>query len=178
MIDLESVIEGCRKNNKKAQKELFDAYASILLGVCMRYSRDKAEAEDIFQEGFLKILLNIQEFSGSGQFVNWMRKVMVNTAITHYNRNKKYYNHSELNDVKDNIKNEISADSDYAAEELNKLIQTMPAGYRMVFNLFAIEGYKHKEIAEIMGIDEDTSKTQFLRAKNWLQKELKKLDNI
>jgi RNA polymerase sigma factor (sigma-70 family) len=179
MFQLESVIEDCIKNKRKAQIELYNYYAPSLLAVCMRYVADKSEAEDILQESFLKILNNIKEYTGKGHFENWMRKIVVNTAITHFHKEKKHYYHEEIETVKDyEIQFQLSPEKEFEANELNELLKKMPEGYRIVFNMFAVEGYKHKEIAEKLNIDENTSKTQFLRAKSWIIKEMKKLNWI
>jgi RNA polymerase sigma factor (sigma-70 family) len=179
MFHLENVIEGCTKNKRKAQIELYNHYAPSLLAVCMRYVADKSEAEDILQESFLKILNNIKEYAGKGHFENWMRRIVVNTAITHFHKEKKHYYHEEIDTVKDyELQFQLSPEKEFEANELNELLMKMPDGYRIVFNMFAIEGFKHKEIAEKLNIDENTSKTQYLRAKNWIIKEMKKLNWI
>jgi RNA polymerase sigma factor (sigma-70 family) len=179
MFQLEKVIEDCIKNKRKAQIDLYNHYASSLLSVCSRYVADKSEAEDILQESFLKILNNIKEYTGKGHFENWMRKIVVNTAITHFHKEKKHYYHDEIESVKDyELQDQLTPEKELEADELNELLKTMPEGYKMVFNMYAIEGYKHKEIAEKLNIDENTSKTQYLRAKNWIIKEMKKLNWI
>ena len=179
MFQLENVIEDCIKNKRKAQIELYNHYSASLLAVCMRYVADKSEAEDILQESFLKILNNIKEYTGKGHFENWMKKIVVNTAITHFHKEKKHYYHEEIENVKDyEVQFHLSPEKEFEANELNELLKKMPEGYRVVFNMFAIEGYKHKEIAEKLNIDENTSKTQYLRAKNWIIREMKKLNWI
>ena len=179
MFNLEKVIEGCIHNKRKAQVELYDQYAPMLLAVCVRYVADRSEAEDILQESFFKILKSIKEYTGKGHFENWMRRIVVNTAITHFHREKKHYYHDEIETVNEyELQFNISPDKEFEEQELFGLLARMPEGYRMIFNLYAIEGYKHKEIAEQLHIDESTSKTQYLRAKNWLIKEMKKLNWI
>jgi RNA polymerase sigma factor (sigma-70 family) len=179
MFNLEEVIEGCIHNKRKAQVELYDQYAPMLLAVCVRYVADRSEAEDILQESFFKILKSIKEYTGKGHFENWMRKIVVNTAITHFHREKKHYYHDEIETVNEyELQFNISPDKEFEEQELFGLLARMPEGYRMIFNLYAIEGYKHKEIAEQLHIDESTSKTQYLRAKNWIIKEMKKLNWI
>ncbi|MBN2486102.1 MAG: sigma-70 family RNA polymerase sigma factor [Bacteroidales bacterium] len=159
--------------------QLYRHYAPRLLAICARYVADKSEAEDILQDSFLKIFNNIKEFSGKGHFENWMRKIVVNTAITHFHREKKHYYHNEIEDVPETESiSDIAPDSIIESEELYRLLKSMPEGYRIIFNLYAIEGYKHKEIAEQLNIEESTSKTQYLRAKNWIIKEMKKLNWI
>lgn len=177
MFNLEEVIEGCIRNKRKAQIRLYNQYAPGLLAVCMRYVADKSEAEDILQEAFFKILKNIREYKGKGHFENWMRKIVVNTAITYFHREKKHYYHEDIEDVNDaELQFNMSPDKEFEVMELQQLFTRMPDGYRVIFNLYAIEGYKHKEIAEKLGIEESTSKSQYLRAKNWLIKEMKKLN--
>lgn len=142
----------------------------------MRYAADKAEAEDILQESFLKIYFNIRDFSGTGSFMGWLRKVAVNTAITHYHRNLKYRFHVEIEEFVSAETGVSSFEEDfYTSEELFMVLNDLPAGYRMVFNMYAIDGYKHKEIAEILGIDTNTSKSQYSRAKSAIREKLDKL---
>lgn len=178
MSDLQ-IIEGCVKHDRKAQQVLYDKYSRFLLGVCLRYATDKAEAEDILQDSFLKIFFNIKDFSGTGSFIGWLRKVAVNTAITHYHKNLKYRHHIEIEEyvsVETGVK---SFEEDFfTSDELYKVLNELPTGYRMVFNLYAVEGYKHKEIAEIMGIDTNTSKSQYSRAKAVIRGKLEKLGKL
>ncbi len=170
------ILEGCIKGESSAQRKLFDSYSRLLLGVCNRYATNIEEAEDIMQEGFVKIFLNIKEFKGDGSIVAWMRRIMINTAITHYHKMKKHRYHDDLDEVKETkFDDYLWDDAEFTREELFNVIQRMPEGYRMVFNLYAVEGYKHREIAEIMGIDENTSKSQYSRARRWLQERLMKI---
>lgn len=170
------ILAGCIKGESSAQRKLFDSYSHLLLGVCMRYAANIEEAEDVMQEGFVKIFLNIKEFKGEGSIVAWMRRIMINTAITHYHKMKKHRYHDDLDEVKETTFDDYQwEESEFTREELYKVIQRMPEGYRMVFNLYAVEGYKHREIAEIMGIDENTSKSQYSRARKWLQERLLKI---
>ena len=148
----------------------------MLLGVCNRYAQSIEEAEDVMQEGFVKIFLNINEFKGDGSLVAWMRRIMINTAITYYHRMRKHRYHDDLDDVRESKMSDNSwSESEFTKEELYNVIHRMPDGYRMVFNLYAVEGYKHREIAEILEIDENTSKSQYSRARRWLQERLLKL---
>ncbi|MFN8211923.1 MAG: sigma-70 family RNA polymerase sigma factor [Bacteroidales bacterium] len=173
--DLE-IIKGCARHDRKAQKMLYDRYSRFLLGVCMRYSTDRSEAEDILQDAFMKIYFSIGDFSGTGSFAGWLRKVAVNTAITHYHRNLKHRHHIEIEEfVSVETGTESFEEELFSADELYKVLNDLPSGYRMVFNLYAVEGYKHKEIAEMLGIDTNTSKSQYSRAKAVLRE---KLDNL
>jgi RNA polymerase sigma-70 factor (ECF subfamily) len=176
MMSDRQLIEGCAKHERKAQQVLYDRYSRFLLGVCMRYAGSKAEAEDILQESFLKIFFNINDFSGTGSFIGWLRKVAVNTAITHYHKNLKYRYHIEIEDYVSVETGVTSFEEDFfTSEELYLVLNELPTGYRMVFNLYAVEGFKHKEIAEMLGIDTNTSKSQYSRAKAVLRD---KLDNL
>jgi RNA polymerase sigma factor (sigma-70 family) len=175
----QQIIEGCAKHDRKAQRVLYDKYSRLLLGVCMRYATDKSEAEDILQDSFLKIFFNIKEYSGTGSFIGWLRKVTVNTAITHYHKNLKFRYHVEIEEYVSAETGVTSFEEDfYTSEELFSVLNELPAGYRMVFNLYAIEGYKHKEIAEILGIDTNTSKSQYSRAKAVLREKLEKIGKL
>ena len=170
------ILAACIKGRQSAQRELFDRYSRLLLGVCNRYAQSIEEAEDIMQEGFVKIFLNIKEFKGDGSLVAWMRRIMINTAITLYHKMRKHRYHEDLDEVSESrIEEKTWYESDFTREELFNVIHQMPNGYRLVFNLYAVEGYKHREIAEILNIDENTSKSQYSRARRWLQERLIKL---
>lgn len=172
----QEIIKRCIKNDRSAQKDLYKKYAAIMMALCMRYTGNRAEAEDVLQEGFLKIFLNMKDYAGTGSFEGWMKRIIINTAITHYHKNLK---HNMLEDIelvqKKHIVDQEYNDLDFSHEELMGVISTLPDGYRMVFNLFAIEGYKHKDIAEMLKIDINTSKSQFSRARKLIQKKLEEL---
>jgi len=171
------LIKKCKKNNRKAQKYLYDTYSPVLFGICIRYSDNTNDAEDILQEGFIKIFSYINNFAGKGSFEGWMKRIMVNTAITFYHKNLKHKYHSDIGDVQEvNFKYSNFYESDFTQEELLNIIKKIPKGYKTVFNMYAIEGYKHKEIAEILGIDVNTSKSQYHRAKKAIQEKLKNYD--
>ena len=179
MMSDQQIIEGCAKHERKAQQLLYDRYSRFLLGVCLRYATDKAEAEDILQDSFLKIFFNIKDYSGTGSFIGWLRKVAVNTAITHYHKNLKYRYHIEIEEYVSVETGITSFEEDFfTSDELYKVLNELPTGYRMVFNLYAVEGYKHKEIAEMLGIDTNTSKSQYSRAKAVLRGKLEKLRTL
>ncbi len=170
------ILKGCIKGRPGAQRELFEKYSPLMLGICARYAGSYDEAEDILQEGFIKIFRNISKFKGDGSLIAWMRRIMINTSITAYHKSLKYRYHNDIDDIRETEINDVEwQDSDFTAEELQKVIQQMPDGYRMVFNLYAVEGYKHREIAEILDIDENTSKSQYSRARKWLQVRLTQL---
>lgn len=179
MLNDREIIQRCARHERQAQQLLYDKYSRLLLGICLRYAGDKAEAEDILQESFLKIFFSIKDFSGTGSFEGWLRKVAVNTSITHYHRNLKHRYHIEIEEYVSIETGTSSFEEDlFTSDELYKVLNELPAGYRMVFNLYAIEGYKHKEIAEILGIDTNTSKSQYSRAKAVLREKLRKLRRL
>jgi len=179
MMSDQQIIEGCANHERKAQQVLYDKYSRFLLGVCLRYAVDKAEAEDILQDSFLKIFASVKDFSGTGSFIGWMRKIAVNTAITHYHKNLKYRYHVDIEEYVSTETGVTSFEEDFfTSEELYKVLNELPTGYRMVFNLYAVEGYKHKEIAEILGVDTNTSKSQYSRAKAAIRDKLEKLGRL
>ena len=179
MISDTQIIEGCARHERRSQQMLYNKYSRFLMGVCLRYAADKAEAEDILQEVFLKIYFNIKEYSGTGSFTGWLRRVAVNTAINHYHRNLRYRHHESIDDYISEETGVASFEEDYfTADELYKTLNGLSAGYRMVFNLYAVEGYKHKEIAEILNIDINTSKSQYSRAKAIIREKLEKLRKL
>jgi RNA polymerase sigma factor (sigma-70 family) len=170
------LIEGCSRNDRKAQKILFERYSSVLLGICCRYTRDRAEAEDVLQEGFMKIFNHISQFNGTGSFEGWMKRIMVNTAITNFRSNQKHFNQMDISEVKESrFEDHAPIETEFSQEDLLGIIHKLPCGYQMVFNLFAIEGFSHKEIGEMLGIDVGTSKSQLSRARAILQSKLKEL---
>lgn len=169
---MEKLIEGCIKGKQKARRELFRRYRSMLLGICLRYSRDKSEAEDVLLEGFMQIYSKIGSFSYEGSFEGWMKKVMVHTAIDYFRKNRKENFHHNIDDYQEIVSDDIDSLNQLSAKEILTLIQAMPQGYRIVFNLFAIEGYSHKEIAEKFKINESTSKSQLRKARMWLMKKI------
>jgi len=176
MVSEKDILIGCIKGNQSSQRELYDRYSRLMLAICNRYAKDLDEAEDILQEGFVKIFLNIKEFKGDGPLLAWMRRIMINTAITHYHKMRKHRYHDDLAEVSESrFEDKGWGETEFTREELFSVIHQMPDGYRHVFSLYALEGYKHREIAEILKIDENTSKSQYSRARRWLQERLIKL---
>ena len=161
-------IKQCISGDRKTQKELYEMYKVSLFIVCQRYFSDRDEAQDVLQDGFIKIFRDLHQFDESkGQLLYWMKKVMVNTCLEKL-RKRKIFLHS----IDDNISN-IVYDSDILSDlnlyDITKWIQKLPLGYRTVFNLYAIEGYSHADIAIQLGITESTSKTQYMKARNMLK---------
>ncbi len=164
--------KGILSGSREAQQELWRLYARKMMSVCLRYCDSRQEGEDVLQDAFIKVYQRIGQWQGSGPLGGWIRTVVVNTALTHIRGEHKWRNSTDLDAAENLDAEEVDAVSQMNAEALMELIEKMPKGYRTVFNLFAIEGYGHKEIGEALGISENTSKTQFLKAKNWLKKHI------
>ena len=172
----DELIKACLQNNQRAQKVLFDTHSPRLMGVCLRYAKDRDEAQDMLQDGFIKIFQKLDAYSGEGAFGGWLHRLMVNTCLDQIRKNSKFAYSIEIEKAEFELNDSEDAISKMRTQELLQLIQQLPEGYRMVFNMFAIEGYGHKEIAEILGIAESTSKSQYRKAKIWLQKAIENLD--
>ncbi|HEY3402759.1 MAG TPA: RNA polymerase sigma factor [Ohtaekwangia sp.] len=173
----DELIKGCIKRDRSAQKRLFDTYSSKMYGICYRYVKDPMEAEDILVTAFTKILDKIEQFKNEGSFEGWIRRIMVNEALTHLRRNRSMYLETDLEQA-DREPDYDTLDNYLEAEDLMNIIQELPSGYRIVFNMYAIDGYSHKEIADHLGISENTSKSQLSRARTYLQKKLAQHDWI
>lgn len=170
----QALIKGCINQKPAAQRELYEQFASSMLAVCYRYARDRDDAEDILQDGFVKVFQKIGNFDDRGSLEGWIRKIMVNTAIDHIRKQKHQQNQVELNE---GITEVIEADvmDNLEMEALFEVIQKLPPGYRLVFNLYAIEGYSHKEIGDELGITESTSRSQYTRARAMLRQQIQEL---
>lgn len=168
----EQLVKGCLKGEAQAQKALFEQYSGKMLSLCKRYSGSTEEAEDIFQEGFIKVYEKLHQFSGTGSLGGWIRMVMVNTALIHIRKNKQQMYDEAIEEARTLDSGDMDALAKMSLDDLEKLIDSMPQGYKTVFNLFAVEGYAHKEIAEMLGISESTSKTQFLKARAFLKRSI------
>jgi RNA polymerase sigma-70 factor (ECF subfamily) len=172
MLSDEELIEGCRKGNRASQEALYERHCRKMLVVCLRYSKTTAEAEDILQEGFVKVFNGIKDFRKESKLETWITRIMVNTALN-VQRRKLYL--SPMVDVEEiNLPDTEISVSGIHFKQLLEMIQTLPQGCQIVFNLFAIEGFSHKEIGERLGISEGTSKSQFARAKSLMQAKLLK----
>ncbi len=177
MSTQQALIQHCLKGDRTAQKQLYNFYATRMLGVCLRYAADKAEAEDMLQEGFLKVFQNLKDLRDYAQLGSWIQKIMVTTALMHLRKQRLVlsYSDDETTEVPEPVEDE-SATSNLTRYELLNLIQQMPPGFRAVFNLYAIEGFSHKEIGEQLNISVGTVKSQYARAKNMMQKQVKEMD--
>jgi RNA polymerase sigma factor (sigma-70 family) len=176
-MDDETLVVECVKGNAKAQRMLFDKFAPRMMAVCLRYAKDAEEAEDILQDGFIKMFNKLPDFKMEGSLEGWVRRIMVNTSLDAIRRNKKHQGDMKLEDVDFKVSNHETAMDNLLAEDLLKLVQKLPEGYKMVFNLFAIEGYSHKEIGDLLGVTENTSKSQYSRARAYLRTQLEKLNS-
>lgn len=163
----EDLINDCLKGKAKAQDALYKTYSGKMLAVCMRYLSDRTEAEDAMINTMVKVLTRIGEFKGEGSFEGWIRRIAVNESLTIIRKRKKVFFEDCDSAIK--LATDQTTDADLHAEELMEMVQLLPPGYRTVFNLYAIEGYSHKEIADILQITESTSKSQLNRARNMLK---------
>ncbi|GDX52010.1 DNA-directed RNA polymerase sigma-70 factor [Bacteroidota bacterium] len=165
----EELITGCLRGERRFQEGLYNQHGSTMFSICLRYASDYYQAEDMLQEGFIKVFNHLKNFRNEGSFEGWMKRIFVNTAIEWLRKNKVMNEMQEIENVPLHIVQE-DCFSQLAADDLMKLIQSLSPGYRTVFNLYSIEGYSHKEIGEMMNINEGTSKSQLARARYILQK--------
>jgi RNA polymerase sigma factor (sigma-70 family) len=175
MDDL-TLVNECAKGNSKAQRALFDKFAPKMLAVCQRYLRNSQEAEDVLQDGFVKVFQKIVDFKMEGSLEGWIRRIVVNTALDTIRKNKKLLDDVQVEEVQYKVSFTDHQFDGMDLAQLLKLINEMPDGYRIVFNMFAIEGYSHKEIADTLGVTENTSKSQYSRARAFLRTQLELLE--
>ena len=167
-VPLPTLITECLAGNAKMQQALYDEFASIMYYTCLRYVKNPADAEDVLQEGFIKVFNNLDKFKDDGSFEGWIRKIMSRTALTYLRDNKKYSCHTVLEYT---IEDEAEGIFDKLAEkDIRGIFTKLPAGYKKIFHLYVIEGYNHREIAEMLGCSESTSKSQFYRSRISIQK--------
>lgn len=170
----QELVHGCTHGDPAAQKALYQLFARKMMSICMRYASNRDQAQDILQDGFVKVFQKIDHFRGDGPLGGWIARTMVNTALDNIRRNKPYDHSIDLTEAEYLHQEDEHVLSGMSADELMGLIQNLPTGYRTVFNLFAIEGYPHRDIAEMLGISENTSKSQFMKARAYLRKLLPK----
>ena len=163
------IIKALRRRDSQVQRQVYERYASRMLGVCMRYLGDQMTAEDILVEGFLKVFDKIDQYKGEGSFEGWIRRIMVNESLGYLRQRKRLLEVPILDEAQGIADDNARIDQSLEAGELMQMIDTLPLGYRTVFNLYAIEGYAHAEIAHMLGITESTSKSQLHRARALLQ---------
>ena len=170
------LIQGCKNKREDCQKLLFDRYSGKMMSVCTRYAKDRQQAQDILQEGFIKVFSYVKQYRGEGSFEGWLRRVFVSVAAREISKNKIMFSEIDIGNLKDHsVDPEVV--SKMSEDEIHMLIRTLPEGYRMVFNLNVIEGYTHEEIARMLGIQSSTSRVQLMKAKKHLQTLFKKKYN-
>lgn len=174
-MDDSSLVKKCSEGDQRAQRMLFEKFAPKMMGVCMRYANGGQHAEDILQDGFVKVFTKLSHYKGEGSLEGWIRRIIVNTALDQIRKDTKFKNDVALDDVDYKLELQGNILEGLAAEDLMKLINEMPDGYKIVFNMFAIEGYSHKEIAKELEISENTSKSQYSRARAYLRTKLEEL---
>jgi RNA polymerase sigma-70 factor (ECF subfamily) len=168
-LSLNRLIKQCAKNDKRAQKEIYQLFAGKLFSICLKYSKNRQEAQDNFQDGFVTIFSKIGQFNFKGSFEGWLKRIMVNTVLL------KYRNKSVLNIVTEEIPDEVVVDVDddeISLDFLLSLIQELPERYRLVFNLYVLDGYSHKEVSQMLHIAEGTSKSNLARARAILKQKV------
>ena len=171
----QQLINGCKKGDRRSQQLLYETYARKMMGVCLRYVNDRETARDVVQDGFVKVFTSMDSYEGHGSFEGWMRKIFVNQALEHLRKNDVLRDADDLEGTSQTVCAEGSVLADLSAADLMRLVQELPDGFRVVFNLFGIEGYSHKEISQMLGITESTSRSQYTRAKQLLQRKVKLL---
>ena len=165
------LIKSCLNGDRRAQEELYNLYSRKMLGVCLRYVGDRETARDLLQDGFVKVFTTLHLYSGTGALEAWMRTIFVNYAIEHMRKKDILRDSANLESISE-LTEEETAVSKLSAEQIMELVQQLPSGFRTVFNLYAVEGYSHKEIGEMLKITESTSRSQYVRAKQWLRKQM------
>jgi len=168
------IISGCLKNDYQSQKALFDKYANKMKALCFRYIGNEAEAEDVLQEGFILVYTKLKKYKFEGSFEGWLRKIMINVSLRHIKKNKKLFTYN-IDEAYGLYNNETSIISKLGEKELMNLLVQLPDGYRLVFNMYVIEGYNHKEIGKQLNIGESTSRSQLAKAKKKMRLLLEEL---
>ncbi len=163
------LVEGCVGGDRKMQEQLYKIFAPNMFAICLRYAADHYQAVDMLQEGFIRVFGNIQKFRGDGSFEGWMKRIFINSAIEGYRKNLTVNHMADVSEMESDL---VQQDDFHKLNEsdLIKMIQTLSPGYRTIFNLYAIEGYSHQEIADMLGINVGTSKSQLARARYLLQR--------
>ncbi|MFM6984780.1 MAG: RNA polymerase sigma factor [Chitinophagaceae bacterium] len=173
----ENLIKGCLAEDRECQRELYKRFSGKMMAVCLRYASSRMEAEDMLQEGFIKVFDNIVKFKMEGSLEGWVRRIMVNNAINKIRSNKIKF--EEIGNISDDfLQHDKNIIDKMSEQDILKLISQMPQGYKYVFNMYAIEGLSHKEIADNLGIEEASSRSQYAKAKKYLQQQIIKLEKI
>lgn len=173
-MDQRQLVKDCIRQKPQAQEQLYRHYAPLMLGVCFRYTKSLHDAEDVLQEGFVKVFLHIKDYNSTGELGAWIRRIMVNTALNYLKKNKKYRTEMVFAEMPLHPVSDLNPRVDLDTKELAELIRQLPTGFQTIFNLYAIEGYTHVEIGQMLGISEGTSKSQYARARyllmEWIEK--------
>lgn len=172
------LLDSCKKGDREAQRILYDRLASRMFPVCIRYVGDRMLAEDVLQEGFITLFTKLETYKGDGSFEGWARRIFVTTALMSLRKKDALKMSEELDAVRGMKAETTTQIQNLGYKELMELVMSLPPGFRTVFNMYAIEGYSHKEIAETLGITETTSRTQFSRARIWLQNKIQEKENV
>ncbi len=173
----EELIEGCQSGSRAMQERLYQKYSASMFAVSLRYAKMRQEAEDILQESFVKVFQSIDKFRSDSSLGYWIKRIVINTALNHQRSKLYLYPMVDVNDLK-NWSKDADAIGDYSYNELLKMITELPDGCRVIFNLYAIEGFKHHEIADMLEISEGTSKSQYARAKNLLKEKIEERSKV
>ena len=172
------LIRSCIEGDRKSQKVLYDRLAPRMFPVCIRYIGDRTQAEDVLQDGFITLFCKLKDFKGDGSFEGWARRIFVTTALMSLRKKDALKMSEELDTARGMKAETVSQTQNLGYKELMKLVMSLPPGFRTVFNMYSIEGFSHKEIGEMLGISETTSRTQLSRARIWLQNKIKEIENV
>lgn len=172
------LLDSCIRGDRQAQKALYDRLAGRMFPVCIRYVGDRTLAEDVLQDGFITLFTKLKDYKGDGSFEGWARRIFVTTALMSLRKKDALKMSEELDTVRGMKAETTSQIQNIGYKELMELVMSLPPGFRTVFNMYAIEGYSHKEIAESLGITETTSRTQLSRARVWLQNKIQERENV
>lgn len=176
-LDLQ-LIDSCIKGDRASQKVIYDRLAPRMFPLCMRYVGDKSIAEDVLQDGFITLFTHLESFKGEGSFEGWARRIFVTTALMELRKKDALKMSEDLDSLRGMKADLPSQGQNIGYKELMKLVMQLPTGFRTVFNMYAVEGYSHKEISDILGISESTSRSQLSRARTWLQNKIKENENV
>src|SRR3954447_13018087 len=163
-----ALVKNCLKGKAAAQKQLYEEFAQQMLGVCYRYTKSLQDAEDVLQEGFVRVFKFLDQYNREGELGGWIRRIMVNTALNYLKKSQKYQHDLLFESTELHVINNDTPEVILNAKELAQLIRQLPTGYQTIFNLYAIEGFSHPEIGQMLGISENTSRSQYMRARHLL----------
>jgi len=172
------LIQGCKRHDRESQRMLYQHYYGFSMSVCLRYCRTAEEAKEVLNDGFMKVFQKIDQYKLETSFHGWLKKILINTAIDHYRRERKHYHHADLDDASGAVSSTASAADELAYHELLSLVQKLSPAYRTVFSLYVIDGYTHDEISKMLSISEGTSKSNLSKARENLKRMLQNVSSI